>query len=190
MCVFRTHKVIYKNNKIKMSCVLTSGYNVPCKGAAGISSVYIGSYTNNLTYTLGTSSSLNQIVTFTAGTSSFYTFVQEVEQGSLTEKGNFNPQLGSAFYEQTAEITLTNVTQTLVDQVSSLGKGRWRIIVLDSNGNYWLLGKVNAVSVTDTTGGLGKALGDLNGYTITFTGKEADPLIQVTTAAATSVITA
>ena len=172
-----------------MPCILTSGYSLPCKGIAGVQEVYIGTWNDgSLTYTTGTGSNLNQITAFTGATVSFYKFQQTIETGSLTETGNFNEQNGTAYYDQVVEITVHNVSQTLNDQVNTLGRGRWRIIVLDANGNYFLVGKQNPVSVTALTGGLGKAYGDLNGYTITFTGKEYDVLTQVTSTAALSVI--
>jgi hypothetical protein len=172
-----------------MACLLTTGYTLPCKGIAGVQAVYIGTWNDgSLTYTTGTGSNLNQITAFTGATVSFYTFQQTIETGSLTETGNFNEQNGTAYYDQVVEITVNNTNQTLNDQVNNLGRGRWRIIVLDSNGNYFLVGKVNPVSVTAVTGGLGKAYGDLYGFTITFTGKEFDVLTQVTSTAALSVI--
>lgn len=172
-----------------MSCLITEGYSIACKGIAGVQAVYIGEWNgNDIGYTIGTGSQAGQITAFTGATVSFYEFQQTIETGALTETGNFNVQNGTAFYEQTVEITVHNVTQTLIEQVNQLGRGRWRIIVQDVNGNYFLVGKVNPVQVSAVTGGLGKAYGDLNGYTITFTGKEFDALTQVTTSAALSVI--
>jgi len=176
-----------------MSCLITEGYAIACKGIAGVQAVFIGEWngstaSSGLGYTIGTGSSDYQITAFTGATVSFYEFQQTIETGSLTEAGNFNVQNGTAFYEQTVEITVHNTTATLIEQVNVLGRGRWRILVLDVNGNYFLVGKVNPVMVSAAAGGLGKAFGDLNGFTITFTGKEYDALTQVTAAAALSVI--
>jgi hypothetical protein len=172
-----------------MSCLLTSGYTLACKGIAGVQAVYIGTWNGpDLSYTIGTGSQINQITAFTGTTQSFYEFEQTIETGSLTETGNFNEQNGTAYYDQVVEITIHNTNQCLIDQVNTLGRGRWRIIVLDVNGNYFLVGKQNPVNVSSVAGGSGKAYGDLNGFTITFTGKEFDVLTQVTTAAAQGVI--
>ncbi len=173
------------------NCIISSGYTIPCKGIAGIQEVYIGTWNGpTLTYTIGTASpTLDMITTFTGGTGSgFFGFQQTIETGSMTNNGNFNVQNGTAYYDQIVEITCQNANQTLIDQVTVLGQGRNRILVLDENGNYFLIGQVNPVDVTAVTGGLGKAYGDLNGYTITFTGKEKTPMIQVTAAAAASII--
>lgn len=171
-----------------MACILSSGYTLPCRVIAGVQAVYIGTYNSGLTYTYGTSSNANQIISFAGSTSSFYKFEQTIETGSLTNTGNFNEQNGTAYYDQVCEITVHNVSQTLIDQVTSLGQGRWRILVLDNNGNYFLIGKSFPVSVTALTGGLGKADGDLQGFTITFTGKEKEPMIQATSTAVAGII--
>lgn len=172
-----------------MACLITNGYEIACKGIAGVQAVYIGEWNgSDIGYTIGTGSVAGQITAFTGATVSFYEFQQTIETGSLTEAGNFNVQNGTAFYEQTVEITVHNITQELIEQVNVLGRGRWRILVQDVNGNYFLVGKVNPVMVSAVTGGLGKAYGDLNGYTLTFTGKEYDALQQVTASASLAVI--
>ena len=171
-----------------MACLLTYGYNVPCKSVGGLQAVYIGTFNSGLTYTLdasapGVTSSYNTITGFGGATSSFYKFEANLETASLVETGAFSNDNGSAFYTQTCEITLYTLSQALVEQVNILGKGRWRIIVLDQTGNYWLMGKQNSVHVSAATPGLGKAYGDLNGAIITFEGKEPEPIRQVSSAA-------
>jgi len=172
-----------------MACLLTSGYPLQCKSISGVYAFYISNWTSNLTYTLGTASpTLNQITTFTAGTSSAYTFYQTQETGSMINTGNSNIQNGTIYYDQAIEFTLFNPTQTLIDIITLLGQGRVRVIVQDNNGNYFQMGLNNPMEMSALTGGLGKAYGDLYGYTITITGKEKAPMVQITTAAALSVI--
>jgi len=168
-----------------MSCVLTSGYSIPCKGKAGVQAVYIGLWNGP---PMGYTTTGITITAFTGATVSFYEFEQPIETGSLTETGNFNTQNGTAYYDQVVEITVHNINAALIDEVNVLGRGRWRLLVLDVNVNYFLIGKQNPVMVTAVAGGLGKAYGDLNGYTITFTGKEFDALAPVQTAAAQALI--
>lgn len=175
-----------------MSCVLTYGYNVPCRAVGGIQAVWIGTFNSGLVYTYdnsapGVTSSYGTITGFTGSTSSFSKFEQNLETASLAQTGQFSVENGSAFYEQTCEITLYQLTQAITEQINILGKGRWRIIVLDQNGNYWLMGKQNPVNVSAATPGLGKAYGDLNGAVITFMGKEPEPITQVSSAALASL---
>lgn len=175
-----------------MACNLSYSYTIPCKATGGIAGVWIGSYTSGLTYSYDTSaagatSSAGTITEFGGVTSSFYKFEAQTETSSLNGAGNFSIENGTAFYTLTAEIVLHNMTQALVEQIAVLGRGRWRIIVLDQNGNYWLMGEKNPVNVTASTPGLGKAYGDLNGAMITFEGKEISPMKQVSSAALASL---
>lgn len=170
-----------------MACILTAGYTLGCRdNIGGIQEVYIGEWNgDSLTYTFGTN---NIIATFSGATTSFFTFEQEVETGSFTENGVFSTENGTAFYEQTLSITLHKLEAPLRNTILVLGQGKWRIIVKDQRGKYWLMGKQNPVRVSASTPGLGKAYGDLNGAVITFMGKEPEPAYEVASAAALSVI--
>jgi hypothetical protein len=166
-----------------MSCVLTNGYNLGCRDSiGGIQKVFIGIWDGDTTY--GFTGSNNQIDSFSP-TASYWTFEQEIETASFNQPGQFST---SAFYEQTLEITLQKLDENLRQNILILGKGIWRIIILDQRGTYWLMGKQNGVRVSDSTSQLGKAFGDLNGAVITFTGKEPELAHSVTSTAAATVI--
>lgn len=170
-----------------MSCVLTSGFTLGCRDkTGGIQKVYIGLYNGpSLTYAYGTD---NIIGTFSGATVSFYTFEQELEVASFVQTGNFNSENGTSGYTETLEITLQGLTAALRNQILILGQGKWRIIILDQGGRYWLMGKQNPVRVSISTPGLGKVQTDLNGAKLTFEGKEPEPAHEVASAAALSVI--
>ena len=169
-----------------MSCVLTNGYNLGCRDAqGGIQKVFIGVWDGDTTY--GFTGSNNQIASFSP-TASYWTFEQELETGSFVQAGQYSTENGTSFYEQTLEITLQKLDVELREKIKVLGQGVWRILILDQRGEYWLMGKQNPVRVSASTPQLGKALGDLNGAVITFTGKEPEPAHSVTSAAAATVI--
>jgi hypothetical protein len=170
-----------------MSCVLTDGYTLGCRdNIGGIQTVYIGEWNgDDLQYGFTTS---NVIDSFSGATVSFYTFEQEIEVGSYTENGVFSTENLTAFYEQTLTITLHKLEAALRNKILILGQGKWRILIKDQRGLYWLMGKQNPVRVSAATPGLGKAYGDLNGAVITFMGKEAEPANEVTDTAAATVI--
>ena len=50
----------------------------------------------------------------------------------------------------------------------------------DGIGRYWLLGEENGMQLLSGTGATGTAFGDLNGYTLTFTGQEPVPASEIT----------
>ena len=172
-----------------MSCVINSGYSLQCRdNLGGIQKVFIGEYTgDDLQYSFSID---NIISTFSAVgvTPSFYEFDQEIEVGSYQEAGQFSTENGTSFYEQTLEITLQRLDAVVRNQVKILGQGIWRILVLDQNGRYWLMGAVNGCRVSSATPGVGKAYGDLNGAVINFISKEKVPAYVVTEAAALTLI--
>ena len=49
------------------------------------------------------------------------------------------------------------------------------IIVKDQNDKYWVVGESNGADLTASTQSAGKAYGDLNGTTVSFTAKESSP---------------
>lgn len=172
-----------------MSCVLTDGYTLGCRdNIGGIQTVYIGEWNGEDTsYGFTTSNVIDSFI-FTGATVSFYTFEQEIEVGSYTENGVYSIENLTAFYEQTLTITLHKLDAVLRNQILILGQGKWRILIKDQRGLYWLMGKQNPVRVSAATPGLGKAYGDLNGAVITFMGKEPEPAHEVTSTAAATVI--
>jgi hypothetical protein len=169
-----------------MACLLTSGYTLGCRdNIGGIQEVFIGEWNDNMTYTLGVDSIIG---TFSGATVSFYTFQQEIETASFTENGVFSIENGTSFYEDTLTITLHKLEAALRNKILILGQGKWRVIIKDQRGKYWLMGYQNPVRVSASTPGVGKAYGDLNGAVITFMGKEPVPAYEVSATAALSVI--
>jgi hypothetical protein len=170
-----------------MSCVITNGYTLGCRdNIGGIQEVYIGEWNgDDMTYGLTSSGA---ITSFGGATVSFYTFQQEIETGSYTENGVFSTENLTAFYEQTLTITLHKLDASLRNKILILGQGKFRVIIKDQRGTYWLMGKQNPVRVSASNPGLGKAYGDLNGATITFLGKEPEIATVVESAAALTVI--
>ena len=56
-----------------------------------------------------------------------------------------------------------------------MAAGRPHIFVVDQNDNVFLMGKDNGADVTAGTVSTGNALGDFNGYNLTFTAMEKLP---------------
>lgn len=170
-----------------MSCLITKSYNIGCKTQAGVQKVFIGSWNDNaLTYTFGT----NSIITaFGGATTSFYTIQQPIETSSYTAPAEVSTENNAIQYNQTLTVTLQGMNAELLNMIKTLGQGVWRILILDKNGSYFLMGKSGPVQVSAIEAGLGKVGTDLNGATITFTSKEDAVLYEVQASAALSLIT-
>lgn len=173
------------------TCLLTSGQTLACRTVAGVGSagVFIGQWQcpGASSMTIGMTAN-GSISSFTGATVSFYQFCQDLEIASLSETGVVSIENGTAYNEITLTFNVFNFNQAQQNLFTTLMNGRWRVIVSDNNGNYFFMGLSNPVSVTDSSGGINKMLGDLNGVTFTMTGKEALGIQQVSQAAANSVI--
>lgn len=170
-----------------MSCLITSGYPLQCRdNSGGIQNIYIGAYNgSSLTYTIGGTGS---ITGFTGSTVSFYTFNQPLESSTFNQAGAFSTENGTSMYTQTVEMVMQKLSAAATTKINTLGQGVWRIIVLDQNGKYWLIGAQNGARVSAATPGVGKAMGDLNGAVITFEAKEPLTAYEVDSAAALALI--
>lgn len=169
------------------NCLITSGYSLGCRNQAGVQKVFIGSWNGPLlTYTYADDG--YTIGTFSGATTSFYGFSQTIETASYTYAAEYNNENNAVQYTQTLEITLPQLTAELINQTKLLNQGVWRIIILDRQGNYWLMGKTGPVQSSASDGGLGKAGTDLHGVKITFTSKEDQLLTAVSASAATQLI--
>ena len=104
----------------------------------------------------------------------FMQICQDNEVASLTSVPDASNIIANGtFYSiNTCEVSLFNLSQDLINRINTLMAGRWRLIILGNDGNYYFMGLNNPVYVSAITGGINKMLGDLNGFTITFESKE------------------
>ena len=172
------------------NCLITTGYTFPCRtNQGGVKAVYIGTFNDtSMTMTIGTGATVSEVTAFAGATVSFYTVTQRQEQATFTN--TFVPSIdnGTTFWEQSVSIVVEQVDNVLANWINILGQGLWRIIVLDNNGSYWLVGSKNGAYMTTGAGGAHKAYGDGNKTTLTFVAKEPLHPYLVASSAATSVI--
>ena len=171
-----------------MACTITTGQNpIPCKAIAGVSTVYLMPWNGtSLTYTYQADGFT--IGTFSGGTSSAYTFYQNPEVASYTAPGEFNNENNAYKRTQTLSFNVYNLTAAVIDRIRALDQGTWRPIILDMNGNYFIMGLDAPVQVSASDGGLGKMGTDMNGVAITMTSMAKQMFTQISTYAANQCI--
>lgn len=160
-----------------MACAIASGYTKDCRDSiGGIKTIYITELANKSTLTHA--SALISAFTLSSG-KKFWTY--EVEQATATASDDLKPNKanGSLYYEHKVTMPLVKRSATMSHVLKLIAQNDVMIIVLDQNGNYWLLGANNGLSVQDSTSPFGTAMGDLNGYTINFMGMDSVPALQV-----------
>lgn len=153
-----------------MPCIVTNGRSLPCKsGVGGLKSVFFGPYS---TTTAALSDSSGTITLDDSET--FYEY--HIKGNSSLETAiNSSRENGTTFYESTLNLTFTFLDVATQEQIKLLAHSRPQIVVQDYNGNYFLVGKDHGCEVTGGTVVTGAAMGDLSGFTLTFTAQETAP---------------
>jgi len=160
------------------NCAIIQGYEIPCRNSVGgISEIYLTELENKSTFTA--TSGIITAFTLSSG-KKFWTFKLEKENAEFTEKIVPSVENGTVFYEQEVKFSMKQLSASNRNNIRQMVQNRLFIIVKDNNGIYWLLGEVNGCDLGASDGKTGKAMGDLNGYSLTFMGKEPAPAQQVT----------
>jgi len=94
---------------------------------------------------------------------------------SYTETVNSSRDNGTTFFSQELTLNLKKLTNEMTTQLKLLAYGRPQIVVWTMNGDALLVGEKEGADMTAGTIQTGGALGDLYGYSATFTGLERLP---------------
>jgi hypothetical protein len=154
-----------------MSCDITLGRLEPCKqSVGGLRAVYFINYDSTF-YGLATLTSEE----ITALEDPVACFKFELKGGNSFDETNENSrENGTSFWTQTGTLVLKKQDLTTQKELKLLASGRPQVIIEDYNGNFRLAGAKNGCEVAVNTVS-GTAMGDTNGYNITFTGQESAP---------------
>lgn len=153
-----------------MACTLNSGRTEPCKDVVGgITAVYFLDFGNVATVDELT----DQISDFAASATAYKYEVKG--NSSLTQNINSSRENGTTFFEQVLSLTLHKLSAVDNKEIKLLAYGRPHIIVEDNNGDFYLMGREYGADVTGGTIVTGAAMGDMSGYTLTFTAMEKMP---------------
>ena len=156
-----------------MACDIAVGRLEPCKDSVGgINAVYFVNYGDlgAITY----DSTDTDVIDSVAGTPSAYKF--DVRGNSTyTENIQSSRENGTTMFEQVLELSLKKLTKEDHKTIKLLSFGRPHVIIEDNNGNLLLAGLEHGADVTGGTVVTGGAMGDMSGYTLSFTGMEKVP---------------
>ena len=153
-----------------MPCNLSAGRNEVCKDSiGGLSGVYF------LNYTTGsfTKNGNGEVTAFPSGSTVYY--YQLKGTSAYTETVNTSRENGTTFFSQELVLNLKKLTNEMTTQLKLMAYGRPQIVVHTMNGEALLVGENEGADVTAGTIQTGAALGDLYGYSVTFTGLEPLP---------------
>ena len=164
------------------TCDITSGFTLGCRdNTGGISNLYIlsGSITTVTDVSEG-------LINGISGSGEFYKFELFRQTSDFTEAITSTPENGTVFYEQTLNAVFFKLQSSTRNQIKVLTQNPNLKVIVETNngtvdgvGRYWFLGEDRGMQLLSGTGASGTAFGDLNGYTLAFTGQEPNPASEI-----------
>ena len=167
----------------------------------GIKTVYIANYNDvtDLSYNASTGSTTGSTSgetytgdTITGITMASGTFFQPYQfrkqTGSMSSTLTVDETAGVNYVSTELSLVFTKMETKKRIELSALSVGQLAVIVEDSNGTFWYLGKDDYVSVTAGGGQTGTAKGDGNNYTLTLKDESDTYPYEVTKEAVEAVV--
>lgn len=170
-----------------MACNLTSAIALDCiDSIGGVKAAYIGV---NIVIASTSYNAQNEITGLTGTTGAFYEYELPKDTATFTETFNISNTNGTAFYDQALTINLQKLSAEKRNQLLLLSRNRdIKVIFLDNNGLYWLVGKDRGGVISAGTSVTGTAPGDANQYSITISAQEPQMAFEITSLAVISGI--
>ena len=157
------------------TCDIVSGFTLGCRdNTGGLKNIYILS--GSISSVNGTEGLISSIT----GSGTFYKFELTRQTGDFTETINASLENGTIFYEQTVNAPFHKLQSSTRNQIRTLAKNPDIFMIVETNNNetgtvFFLLGQTRGLTLSGGQAQTGTAFGDLQGYTLTFTGQEPDP---------------
>lgn len=157
-----------------MSCFINSGASLDCSDSVGgIKTVYILG---------GTTPSIDELtvdgdgaITLIEGVGTLYQFELKRNTSSLTQNLVKSYENGTVYFEQVLEMVLYKYDVDKRNQVRLLAQNdNLKVIAVDQNDVQYYLGEVRGMYLSAGEIASGLALGDRNGFTLTFTAEEPE----------------
>lgn len=157
-----------------MACNLTSGILLGCRdNVGGLKNMWITDFSNIAAVTQSTGDTITQI----SGSGTFYEFQLIRTSSQHSETVNASLENGTVFYQGETVVYFAKLEQSKRNILKTLAQSqRLAIVVEDNNGAYFYLGQTYGCFISAGTSVTGKALGDQNGYNLTFQYLEPNPM--------------
>ena len=151
-----------------MACLITiAGITLDCESSlGGIKQVWITQYDNVKSVTVDDETNQISAITLEAD-AKWYNYQFRKGTGSLTSTLNVDESAGVNYVSNELALVFTKMETKKRIEIAALSIGQLVVVVEDSNGKYWFLGKDDYVSASAGTGVTGTAKGDQNAYTLT-----------------------
>lgn len=152
-----------------MSCLINSALALDCMDSlGGLQTAYILAGTIS-----STTENVDGEITDVVGSGSFYQFELAKDTAFYTETITPSNVNGSLFYQGELTIVLQKMDAAKRNSILLLAQNRdLRIAFVDNNNVTYIAGLSRGMVMSTGTAATGTAVGDLNGYTLTFQSQE------------------
>lgn len=168
------------------TCNLTDGYVLGCSTIGGVEKIWLGEYVDNVIFT---QDSCGIITGITTTGLTVYQFEQDIEHAGLTQTGQFSRENGTTFYESNLSLKMIELDCNVRNRLVEAGRAPLFAIVKSNSGNYYYCGIESAGRASAGEAGLGVALGDMNGVSLTIQWKSANGVYLINGALVGTTIT-
>lgn len=150
-----------------MACLISlKGITLDCQPSlGGIKRVWITQYSDVKSVVVGEDNMIESITL--EAEAEWYEYQFRKATGSLTSTLNVDESAGVNYVSNELALVFTKMETAKRIEIAALSIGQLAVVVEDSNGHYWFLGKDDYVSASAGTGITGTAKGDQNAYTLT-----------------------
>tara|TARA_R110002050_G_scaffold296723_1_gene457038 strand:+ start:2519 stop:3073 length:555 start_codon:yes stop_codon:yes gene_type:complete len=161
-----------------MACEITSGrQDFSCKTSiGGLKNLYIlESFDAQLK---ANSTIANSVMSATTSANKVFKFELQDDSNTFSEENEVSRATGTSLFAPTGAFVIKRQDASTQELLENLSKMRAQVIIEDHNGNFRLAGIENGVDFTVASAS-GGAMADLNGYNLTFSGKEKSMAVYV-----------
>lgn len=189
-----------------MACTsYLQGFSTSCgSNLASIKKIYVGAY-ESATFTYNyqkdeTNQDVldqdgNKIIesvataTLSATSDAWVEFGFRKNSSEMTSEMNRNDN-GSYYFTNAANLVFAKQDKVKRLALQATASGECTMVVLDSNGIYWLIGGSNPVTASTLSATTGTAVGDANQYSLTLSADEGYMPVPLDAESATAIINA
>ena len=168
-----------------MACNLTIGRAEVCKETVGgLKAVYFINFQilpADVTFS-------NDLITSIINVDNLYKYELKSNENVFDQEIVTSRETGTTFFRQTLTIKLKKQDTTTHKEIKLLAYGRPHVLVESNAGQFFMMGLFRGADLTAGSINNGGALGDFNGYSLTFVAEEKLPAPFTDIAAASSIV--
>lgn len=168
-----------------MACNLTIGRAEVCKETVGgLKAVYFINFQilpADVTFS-------NDLITSIINVDNLYKYELKSNENVFDQEIVTSRETGTTFFRQTLTIKLKKQDATTHKEIKLLAYGRPHVLIENNAGQFFMMGLFRGADLTAGSINNGGALGDFNGYSLTFVAEEKLPAPFTDIAAASSIV--